>query len=555
MSYGSILNVNDNPAHRYTVSRLLRQEGFSVVEAASGTEALRRIAEEAPQLVILDIHLPDMEGYEVCRQIRENPATAGTLVLEVSAVFRSPEDRLRGLEGGADAFVVQPLDPREFIATVRSLLRLQGYHDQNRRILEREQQARIAAEAAQRRFELLASATDRLARSIDYDTTVRNSVTLALGEFADWCAADLLLDEKTIERAAVAHADPDKSVFADHLARCAPQLEDAWGPGAVIRTLKPELAITAERPIQPLAGAEASASLARLGLCSYVVVPLMVRGRVIGALSFVSARPDRLYRGSDLEIAEQLANRAALALEHAQLFATTSKAVRSRDEMLSIVSHDLRSPLHTILTTTALLELQSPDDERVRDHLDRIRRSAQQMSRLIRDLTDVVRLESGKVRLELETLPAADLLERARAAFEPIASARQVVLELGPAADGVLVSVDATRMQQVLSNLVDNALKFTPPGGSIKLSASPAEGGFVTFSVRDSGAGISPEQLSRIFDRFWQAEQKREKGLGLGLYIAQGIVAAHGGRIWAESSPGAGSTFCFTVPRSTEPSA
>ncbi|HEU0053153.1 MAG TPA: HAMP domain-containing sensor histidine kinase, partial [Longimicrobium sp.] len=211
--------------------------------------------------------------------------------------------------------------------------------------------------------------------------------------------------------------------------------------------------------------------------------------------------------------------------------------------------HDLRNPLNAVLTGAAILdELGDPDrwTERERRQLHAIRNSAQQMASLIQDLVEVVAMEAGSRALVPERVEPEALLEGVAELYGEVAARQGIRLTARPASLPA-VWADRGRLLQVFGNLLGNALKFTPAGGSVTLGGA-AQGGSVRFFVADSGPGIPPEHLPRVFDRFWQARRGERGGVGLGLAIARGIVEAHGGRIWVESAPGSGSTFFFTVP-------
>ena len=219
-------------------------------------------------------------------------------------------------------------------------------------------------------------------------------------------------------------------------------------------------------------------------------------------------------------------------------------ATRARDEVLATVSHDLKNPVGTIYTSaTLLLDMPLPPDAQQRQ-IDIIRRTAQRMDRLIMDLLDVSSMEAGRFSVEPHPESMRSLVHEARELFAAVAASQDVQLHTDIPDDDVTVQADRGRVLQVLSNLIGNALKFTPAGGSVTVAAR-AENGHARFTVSDTGSGIAEENLSRIFDRFWHSG--KAGGSGLGLAIAQGIVQAHNGRIWVESG-GAGTTFHFTLP-------
>ena len=240
------------------------------------------------------------------------------------------------------------------------------------------------------------------------------------------------------------------------------------------------------------------------------------------------------------------AMRESLELEH-EARARAERAKKLRDEVLAIVAHDLRNPLHTILaSSSAMLELPLSETERTRQ-LEVIRRSARAMNVLISDLLDVASIELGNLAIRREKVAVGEMLEYTAETFDQRAQSSGIALERDVAAALPSVEGDRSRLAQVVSNLLANALKFTPEGGRIRLRAIPVAGA-VEIAIENSGTGIAPEHLPHVFDRFWRADRGARAGAGLGLAIAKGIVETHGGRIWVESTPGETTTFHFSVP-------
>jgi signal transduction histidine kinase len=271
-----------------------------------------------------------------------------------------------------------------------------------------------------------------------------------------------------------------------------------------------------------------------------MVLPLRDRGRLAGVLVLVSSDPRRRQVPEDLKVAEDFAHRAALALENARLYRVAHDAVRARDEVLGIIAHDLRNPLNSVtLAAGGLLRSE-------RKAAETILRSVQRADRLIQDILDVGRVEGGRLSVDRTRVPPRDLLIETLDAFSPLALDASLELLADVPATLPMVLGDRSRLLQVLSNLVGNAIKFTAAGGQIRIGAEQ-RGDEVCFRVSDSGSGIVAEVMSHIFDRFWQARRTDRRGSGLGLFIAKALVEAHGGRIWVESAPGQGSTFYFTV--------
>ncbi|WP_158623790.1 PAS domain-containing sensor histidine kinase [Corallococcus llansteffanensis] len=283
---------------------------------------------------------------------------------------------------------------------------------------------------------------------------------------------------------------------------------------------------------------------------SAVAVPLIIQERSMGVLVLVSGRAGPRYGTESVAMVRELARRAALALENARLYRTARLAVTARDETLGIVSHDLRAPLNTIslLCSGAERHLSRGDGGHgVEEALRKIHAVVGDMDRLIDDLLEVARVESGHARLDLEPLDVSALLTQVQGLNEPLVADKGLRLEVSLAPDLPRVRADQARVLRVFQNLVGNAIKFTPPEGRIVLGAERREGQ-VCFSVVDTGPGIDEQSLPHVFDRFWQAVHARKAGAGLGLAIVKGVVEAHGGRIWVESEPGHGAAFFFTLP-------
>ena len=368
-----ILVVDDNDTGLYVKTRILRSAGFEVVQARTGHDALRLVEELKPRLVLLDVQLPDVDGWEICRRIKADPQTASVLVLQLSATFVAGEDTVKALEGGADGCLTEPVEATVLVATVRALLRARAAEDSLRETLEREKAARETADSAN----------------------------------------------------------------------------------------------------------------------------------------------------------------------------------RAKDEFLATLSHELRSPLGTILTWATLLKNSDLPPPKRKRALEAIERNARIQLKLIEDLLDVSRIVSGKMRLDLSLVDPAAIVDAALESVRHAAVAKQISLErtieprVGP------LMADATRLQQVLWNLISNAVKFTPRGGSVKI-VMERDAGFVEIRVSDTGRGIAPEYLPHIFERFRQVDASTTRsagGLGLGLAIVRHLVELHGGTVVAESDGiDRGATFRVRLP-------
>jgi PAS domain S-box-containing protein len=417
--------------------------------------------------------------------------------------------------------------------------------------LAREQAARAEAEISEKRAALLAEASRVLSASFDYQTTLAALVRLAVPALADYCALDIVEADDRFERIAEAHVDPAKSMLLQEVATFPRSALTANHPLIrVITTGAPvlEADITSAFIRASFAEPEQRRTVEALEPRSLICVPLVNSGKPLGALTLATSSSGRRYEIADLSLAADLARRAAIVVEHARLYHEAQQATRDRDDVLAVVAHDLRNPLNTVTMAIGLmLETTPVENVKERRQVEIVRRAADRMNRMIQDLLDVKRLESGRLGIEAKPESPASLVNDTVEMLRPLATGSTILLESDVADNLPPVLADAARIQQVLSNLVGNAVKFTPRDGRVTVCAEPIDGG-VRFGVIDTGPGIPPDQVPHIFGRFWQAMPSDRRGIGLGLAIAKGIVEAHGGMIWVESHVGLGSTFYFTLP-------
>lgn len=401
-------------------------------------------------------------------------------------------------------------------------------------------------EEAQR---FLASVGEALATSLDYQETLAHVSRLAVPLLGDACILDIYIDGGARE-VTVADVDPAAEDLTRVMRRRYPPLFEAHPLSEVRSTGRPLLISELDDAavVRMTVNEEHRRMVERLGWRSATFVPLFARQHALGVLTCCSR--SRTLDEDDLALAVELARRAALAIDNALLYARAQQATRARDEVLGVVSHDLRNPLATIsMCAGALLDPTPPPLEGVRSMGEAIRHSAEWAEGIIRDLFDVTTLEAGRLSLHRSVVSARKILQWATEQFAPHAERAGVRFSVHAAADLPQLDVDPARVEQVLLNLLGNAVKFTPSGGEIVLSARGDEDRkAVRFSVADSGIGISADDLPHIFDRFWQVHRTHRGGAGLGLAISKGIVESHGGAMNVTSAPGAGSTFSFTLP-------
>lgn len=398
------------------------------------------------------------------------------------------------------------------------------------------------------RHALLARAGLEIGSSLDYDETLRHIASVCLPALADWCIVDVLGDAG-VRRTAVSHTDPRRAPLAE-------RLQDWFTTGSplppatrAIETRQPVVVhqVPADYVRRLARDPEQLELLKEMEPASLIAVPL-VSGTVLGALVLVNER----RRGRDprelLPLAVEVAQRAATALANAHLYLAAQSAIRARDELLAVVAHDLRNPLHVIEFTARRLRQDVPaPGRRASDRsLDWILSSAQRATALVRDLLDRARVEWQTLSLHLEQVAPAAIVREVARRGEPLAALASVHVAVEVEPELPPVQVDSERLAQAMENLVGNALKFTPPGGRVTVGAA-LSGEHVRFYVADNGKGIEAEDLGRVFDRFWQARNADARGAGLGLSICKRIVEAHGGRVWVESAIGQGTTVSFTL--------
>jgi PAS domain S-box-containing protein len=396
----------------------------------------------------------------------------------------------------------------------------------------------------------LAEAGEILASSLGAGETIRNVARIAVPTIAD-AAIVSVFHSGILRGVATAHVDLSRAEDLRLLREDNPlDLRGSHPAAEVIRTGR-ALSIPDSRTAEPRLASflnDAGAIFADAPVSSALVLPLVARGSLLGVMELYTRV--RKLDADDVILAEDVSRRAALAIDNARLHEQVTLGLRARDDMIGIVSHDLRNPVNAVkMLAGAILgaERSSGLPLDVVEHSTIIRQAAEQMDSLIRDLLDVTRIEAG--RLNVETVPTAvrELLNDALMTLNPVAKAKSIELRLSARRELPMVSADRERIRQALSNLIGNSVKFSPPGSVIDLRAERADN-HVVVSVSDQGPGMNEEQLSHAFDRFWQSRRTDREGAGLGLTITRGIVEAHGGRIWAESKVGEGSTFRFTLP-------
>lgn len=412
---------------------------------------------------------------------------------------------------------------------------------------------RREAESAARRTALLSEATRVVGEAESYEDALRELPELLCRRMAEYAVTYACDPEAgdSIRRVGVAHADPDQQPIVKRLLEHRrPSIEDPHGAGAVIRSGEPFLMEQIQDDALERAAGEDTEYLEllrRLDPVSSILVPLRARGRTLGALAVATTGPTgRRYDEEDLDLTLELGYRAALVLDNLRLLEEARAATRTRERIMAVVAHDLRSPLSAVVNAAEVLG-RPGGAERMDVVADALERASGRALDLVEDLVDVSRMEAGEYDVDPRPMRVEELLEDAVKTAEASVARNGVRLAVEPTAPDERVRADGEGLRRVFANLIENACRFSPEDGVVRIEARPREDE-VVFSVADEGPGIAREDVPHVFEQFWQGRHGGG-GAGLGLAIVRGIVEAHGGRVWAEPGHDRGATLCFTLPR------
>jgi signal transduction histidine kinase/DNA-binding response OmpR family regulator len=543
-----ILVVDDHRANTLALQATLADPTCEVFMATSGADALGLILKHEFAVILLDVVMPKMDGLDTARIIRRRDASKDIPIIFLTANGTEVGLNRKAYALGAVDFMIKPLDTEVVKAKVSVFVDL--FRKTQQICLQQEQLRQAERRQAEEGQRFLAAASEALLSSLQYRDTLAAVARLAVPRLGDFCMVEVAAGESDGgSDFTIAQVDPEKGAQAEELFRKL-SVDRKHGIGTVMRTRKSEL-------ISELVGQPPSALLRAMGLTSVMTVPMTVRDRILGAITFAIAAPRQAHSESDLAIAEDLAHRAAFAIDNARLYRQAQDAIRARDEFLSIASHELRTPL-----TPLQLQLQrmvkqlekesglNGSSDGMKIALKRSERQVLRLTALVENLLDVSRITSGHLRIQPEWVDLVEVLRDVvgRFAEELGRAGCEVDLDAG---ESVVGQWDRLRIEQVVTNLIANAIKYGS-GKPIEIRLLK-NGRTAGFSVRDNGIGIAPEQQTRIFGRFERAVSTRAYGgLGLGLYIAQQILDAHGGHIRVESVPNQGARFIVELPLQPE---
>jgi signal transduction histidine kinase/DNA-binding response OmpR family regulator len=554
----NILIVDDLPEKLLVLETILEELGENVVKANSGAEALRLVLAHDFAVILLDVNMPGMTGFETAALIRQRRKSAHTPIIFITA-FADEMHTAQGYSMGAVDYILSPIVPeilrskvRVFVDLYRMTQQVQRQADE-RVALAREQAARAAAEEATRRSTFLAEASKVLSSSLDFEATLNGLLRLPVPYLADVSALALTDERGWLRQTELAWSDTRHGTRTLPIAApedLHPHLLEAIN--RVLESGKLEYSAALPAGVAPLQGDRfAPDSSPCFDLHALVLLPLLARERALGVLALGMGPSGRRYSPSDLALSEDLAARAASALDNARLYRNVQEADRHKNEFLSMLAHELRNPLAPIRNAIQLLRLNrdhDPDTQALHDMIDR---QVHLLVRLVDDLLDLSRITRGKIHLKMETVDVTGVVARAVETNRPILDARKHHLTIALASSSLRTRGDPVRLAQVFGNLLNNAAKYTEEGGHIHVSAERRRD-TIRLSVRDDGVGIPPEMLSSIFDLFTQVDRSLDRsqgGLGIGLTLVHKIVEMHGGRVEAFSDgPNRGSEFVVHLP-------
>jgi signal transduction histidine kinase/DNA-binding response OmpR family regulator len=540
----TILLIDDDGLDRRAVRRALREGGVmaTLVEAPDRAAALAALADRTFDCILLDYLLPGADGLAVLREIRARGIATPILMMTGQGDEQLAVDIMKA--GATDYLIKGALSPERLAQSIRSAVR----------VGQAERQAALAEQALResvQQLQFLAEASRLLASSLEEQAILDTLARLAVPTLADWCAVDLVEPSGALRRAvSQAREGADPAWIEAAMARWPLMPAAPHGTPATVRSGEPMI----YPPLvdTPHGDEAATGWVLAPGVTGALAVPLMVRGRALGALALVSGPSGRRYGPSDLMLAAELARRAAVALENAELYREAREAIRIRDEFLSIASHEFRTPLTGLLGHAQLLQRRmsrsSTLAERDARALQTIVEQASRLNRMITALLDVSRLQTGQFTIERRPLDLNDLVRRLAEEVRPTLDRHELRVTAGPTPARVLG--DELRLHEVLQNLVHNALKYSPNGGEVEIVVGQSNG-WAWMTVRDQGIGIPAEALPNLFRRFYRAPNAQDQqigGIGLGLYVVNELVSLHGGVIEVESEVGKGSAFTVRLP-------
>lgn len=561
----NILVVDDLVENVLVLRSILEVLGENVVSAYSGREALRQVLHHDFAVILLDVNMPDIDGFETAALIRQRKKSAHTPIILVTA-YADEIQTSRGYSTGAVDYILAPVAPEILRMKVKVFVELFRLNQQiklqaeERIALAREQAARAVAEVATRRSTFLAEVGKVLVSSLDVGQTLSSLPQLAVPFLADLSSVTQIGPDDTLGRTELSwRSSLGEILYAtlpDHQRLPGVLLEAVVGVFAsgrqqLLTNLDVEFPCACPEGCVPNGRPHSAES----GFIAHdlLVLPLLAHGRTLGIMALALGRSGRNFESADLTLAQEFASRAAMALDNGRLYLGIQEADRHKNEFLSMLAHELRNPLAPIRNAAAVLRMRKFDDPALNAARDMIDRQVTHMTRVIDDLLDMSRIARGKMLLRTEILDLGPLVQEVVEDYRIGMEAGGITLNLRLPRKPVWVLGDPTRLAQVVGNVLHNAGKFTDSGGEVWVELAPEpDQRMVRLTIRDTGIGMEPDMLKRVFDTFSQADQSLNRnhgGLGMGLALVKGLVTMHMGEVCADSEGlGKGAEFTIRLP-------
>ena len=574
-----ILLVDDRPENLLTLESLLSELGHQLVTARSGVEALRCLLKQDFALILLDVQMPELDGFETAKLIRSRARSQHTPIIFLTALDRSDINVFQGYSVGAVDVMFKPFVPEilrykvsVFVDLYKKTMQVQQYAQQLEARVEQRTQELTAVnrtlreEISERKrieqaLRFILDSSTSLSSSLELHSILEHIVQLSVPDIADLCAVEIFESEHDPGQSRLTHVQPDQETALQYLETHG-SLFDLVKQAAQASFGYHESVLFTQLDAQAVNQASGEqhvwATFARLGLTSVVCVSLIVREQHVGRIVLCYGPSQRVYEQTDLPLVHELGQRASLALEHAWLYEDVQQALKARDQFLSVASHELKTPITTVLGYAQLLERrlkrEAQENPRNLKALSTLVEQCQRLDRLIRALLDLSRIQMGQFTLEYAEFDIAQFVQRIVEESQPLVQHHTLSFHLDIQQEQITLQGDELRLAQVFQNLIQNAVKYSAHGGTVDVTLSQQPTG-VLVSVRDEGLGIPAEAIPQLFNRFYRASniEPDVSGMGLGLYVVREIVSLHHGTISVDSVEGQGSTFSVFLPFIHEP--
>lgn len=524
MANEKILIIEDDKEVSEFCQDVLNAEEYETIVATTGEDGLKMLSESYYDLAIVDLKLPGMDGIEVLKEIRKKSENTSVIIF---SGFGKIEQAVEAMKLGAYDYLTKPFSVDELRLNVKRCFEQQRLHTEV---------------GGLRNIKTLYKVSIMMSSLMEVDKVLDLILKIACDIVKADSGSLMLIDEKNHELTIGVAMGMPEDVAKTVRVKVGERVS-----GWVAKTGEPLLLIDGLNKQPQFKDLETNPTIK-----SAICVPLKTKDKIVGVLNVSNKGSAYVFTKTDLALLKEVADDAAVAIENAKVYERLKELDKLKSEFISVVSHELRTPLTVIISAVENLSdgiFGNLSDAQLK-WVKEIGNSASRLNQLISDILDISKLESGQIEIRREKNKINDLIRKIVAQMTALAKKKDILLKFSLPSQPLFVMIDPRRIEQVLINLIDNAIKFTPAGGTIEVSAEPVDDE-VEVVTADTGIGIQPEHLGIIFDRFQQIKRSSYSGLhgvGLGLAIVKEIVTQHEGRVWVESKPGEGSRFIFTLP-------